>query len=332
MEQKIPGSCDEIKISSKPKTAPYVSVVIPLYCSEKTIGFVVNEVRQELERLNIADYEIILVNDCSPDNVLAVAGELALQDKNVKVVSLARNSGQTAAMMVGYRYASGKFIINMDDDGQHPGNEIGKLLETLEREDLDVVFARYGTKKQSGFRIFGSFINQKMAEIMVGKPKGIRTNSFFVMRKFVRDEIIRYTNNYPYIFGIIFAVTGKVGNTDVIHRPRLEGKSNYNLRKLFALWFNGFLNFSAKPLRISTVLGFVIAAVAVGAGVWTLISRILNPDAPLGWASTMIVILFFAGVQLASIGLLGEYLGRLYISSSKLPTAVVRETINLDDL
>jgi len=218
----------------------------------------------------------------------------------------------------------------MDDDYQTPGNEIGKLIEALETKDLDVVFARYPKRKQNLFRRFGSLVNHKMAEIMVGKPKGLNTNSFYVMRKFVRDEIVRYESNYPYIGGVIFAVTGNVGHVDTEHRDRLEGKSGYSLRKLLALWVNGFLNFSAKPLRVSTTFGFIIAAAAAVAGGWIAISRLLNPDAPVGWASTAVIILFFAGVQLVSIGVLGEYLGRLYISNSKLPTAVVRETVNCE--
>ena len=305
-----------------------LSIVIPLYVSEKTIVPVVEELQQELACIHIENYEIILVNDCSPDNVLAVAKDIARQDKRIKIISLARNSGQMAALMTGYRHTSGKYIVSMDDDYQTPGNEIGKLIEKLEKDDLDVVFAYYPAQKQSRFRLFGSFVHYKMAEIMLDKPKGVRTNSFYIMRKFVRDEIVRYNNNYPYTYGIIFAITSKCGNVDTNHRHRMFGKSNHSFRKLVGMWLNGFLNFSTKPLRVSAFVGFIVAFFAAVGIIWTTIMRILNPEAPLGWASMIIAILFFSGVQLVSIGLLGEYLGRLYVSVSKVPTTVVRETVN----
>ena len=308
-----------------------ISIVIPLYGSENTITPVIDEIREEMTRIQVQEYEIILVNDCSPDNVLVNAKNLAKNDKKIKVISLAKNSGNQAAMMVGYRYSKGRYVVSMDDDYQTPGNEIGGMIDKLLKDDLDVVFAKYPVKKYSKFRLFGSWANYKMAEIMLGKPKDLQTNSFFVMRKFVRDEIVLYSNNFLYVYGIIFAITSRVGNAETSHRERLHGKSGQNLRKLFMFWLNGFLNFSTKPLRISTVSGFIFSFIAAVTAVWALIARILNPDAPIGWASTIITILFFSGIQLVSIGLLGEYLGRLYISSSKLPRAVVREIINCDE-
>lgn len=307
-----------------------LSIIIALYNSEKTISPVIEEVQEELNRIHMEDYEIILINDCSSDNVLTIAKELALKNKRIKIIDLAKNVGQTSAVMMGFRFASGNYIIDMDDDFQTPGNEIGKLIETLEKEDLDVVFARYPHQKHTLFREFGSHANYKMAEYLAGKPKGLHTNGFYIMRKFVCDEIIHYNNNYPYIFGIIFSITNRVGNVDISHRERLHGKSGHNLRKLLSLWLNGFLSFSIKPLRISSLIGFISSGAALVATIWITISRLMNPDSPLGYASTMVTILFFAGVQLISIGLLGEYLGRLYISSSNLPKAVIRSVFNMD--
>lgn len=308
-----------------------VSVVIPLYNSSKTIQPVIEEIREEFKRIGTDNYEIVLVNDCSPDNVLDVVTEMARQDRRIKVASLAKNMGQTTAMIAGYTYASGEFIVNMDDDYQMPGFEIGRLLQTLIDGDYDVVFAKYRKQKESKFRRFGSDINCKMAEIMIGKPKSIRSNSFFIMRSFIRDEIIKYSNHYPYVYGIIFASTSKIANVETEHRKRENGKSNYSFGKLLGLWLNGFLNFSVRPLRISTVVGAVVSAVSAVIAVVLAISRIYNPDGVAGWTSIVIIILFFAGLQLISIGLLGEYLGRLYISSSNLPKYVVRKTFNIDE-
>jgi len=309
-----------------------LSVVIPLYRSEDTITDVVEELHIELAKLNISGYEIILVNDASPDGVLGIAKKLATLDSRVKLISLAKNCGQTTAMIVGYQHASGKYIVNMDDDFQNPAFEIEKLLDKLVSEDLDVVFAKYPSREQSTYRRMGSKINYKMTEYMMNKPKGIQTNAFFIMRKFISDEIIKYNNNYPYVFGIIFAATNRIGNVEITHRARLKGESGYTFRSLVSLWLNGVLNFSVKPLRIATGLGFLVSFAAFVGIIWAFISRILNPVAPLGWASTVIIILFFAGVQLASIGLLGEYIGRLYISNSNLPKAVVRERINIENI
>lgn len=307
-----------------------VSVVIPMYNSSQTIAAVADEIRLEFERLKRFEYEIVLVNDCSPDNVVDIAKQLAGKDKRIKVVNLAKNSGQTNAMFAGYYYAQGDYIVNMDDDLQQPGSEIGKLIDALEERDLDVVFAKYKQQKESRFRLWGSNLNAKMAEIMVGKPKNIRTNSFFVMRKFVRDAILRYDCNYPYIFGIIFAVTSHVGNAEVIHRERTVGSSNYNLKKLIGLWMNGFLSFSIKPLRLATTGGFIISAVSAVIAVILLIQRLLMPTLSVGWTSLIITIIFFSGIQLIGIGVLGEYLGRMFISQSKLPTYVVRDLTNID--
>jgi undecaprenyl-phosphate 4-deoxy-4-formamido-L-arabinose transferase len=232
-------------------------------------------------------------------------------------------------MITGYKYATGKYIVNMDDDFQNPASEIVKLISKLEDDNLDVVFAKYYSQKQSGFRLLGSRLNYKMTEYMMGKPKGIQTNAFFVMRKFVSDEIVKYNNNYPYVFGIIFAATSNIGNVEIEHRARLKGESGYTFASLVSLWMNGALSFSVKPLRMATWFGFAVSFIAFLGIIGAFISRILNPFAPLGWASTVIIILFFAGVQLASIGLLGEYIGRLYISNSNLPKAVVREMVNI---
>lgn len=308
-----------------------VSIVIPLYNSSNTIRFVVEEAITELHKLEIREYEFILVNDGSKDNVLDIVRDLANKNNRIKVIDLAKNSGQTNAMIAGYRYAKGDYIINMDDDMQTPGNEIGKLISAIEQNDLDVVFADYISHKESPFRLFGSFLNRKMAEVMVGKPKNLSTNSFFIMKRFVCREIIKYKNNYPYVYGIILSVTDKIGNVKIHHRERTNGKSNHTLHKLLALWLNGFLNFSVKPLRIATATGFVISALSAVIGLLLLINYMLHPGGVAGWTSLILTIIFFAGIQLVGIGILGEYLGRLYISSSNLPTYVIREKINITD-
>ncbi len=309
-----------------------VSVVIPLYNSSNTIGEVIDEVTQEFERLKKYELEMVLVNDCSPDNVFELVSKIAEKRHDIKVLDLAKNSGQTNAMFAGYKYATGDYIVNMDDDLQMPGCEIGNMLEALVTRDLDVVFAKYKKQKESSFRLFGSKINTFMTEQMIGKPKDIKINNFFVMRKFVRDAIIQYSNNYPYVYGIIFKVTSRVGNVICEHRERTNGKSNYTLKKLLSLWLNGFLNFSVKPLRIATSVGVIITFVSFIIGLILVIQHLIDPSGVVGWTSTIVTVLFLSGVQLFSIGIVGEYLGRLYISSSKLPTYVIRQKVNCNDI
>lgn len=307
-----------------------VSIVIGLYNSEKTIEAVIHEIKQVFEHSDKYEYEIVLVDDYSPDNVYDLVKKLAQKDYRIKVVHLSKNAGQTNAVIEGYRYADGDYIVEMDDDLQMPAGEILHMLEVLEAGDYDVVFAKYPQQKESAFRRFGSKINNKMTEIMLGKPKHIRVNSFFVMRKFVRDAFLEYSNNYPYLYGIIFAITKNVANVEVEHRERTNGKSNYTFKKLLSLWMNGFLNFSVQPLRFATQLGFFITAVSFLIMIGLIIQRIFGTTQSIGWTSIMVTIIFFSGVQLMGIGLLGEYIGRLFISNSGLPRTTVRETVNCE--
>ncbi|MCM1561783.1 MAG: glycosyltransferase family 2 protein [Butyrivibrio sp.] len=305
-----------------------VSIVIGLYNSEKTIRDVLDEISFVFSGQDEYAYEIILVDDYSPDGVYELVKKAAKEDDRIKVLHLSKNVGQTNAVMEGYRYAEGDYIVEMDDDMQMPAAAILCMLHMLEEGNYDVVFARYPQQKESAFRRFGSRVNNKMTEIMLGKPRDIRINSFFVMRRFVAEEIVKYVNNYPYLYGIIFAITKNVANMDVDHRERTNGKSNYTFRKLFGLWLNGFLNFSVQPLRLAVRLGGTITIVSFFVAVILIIQRMFGGTQAIGWTSIIVVIIFFSGIQLLGIGLLGEYIGRLYLSASRLPRATIKETVN----
>lgn len=308
-----------------------VSAVIGLYNSEKTIGDVIKELKEAFSESNKYELEMVLVDDHSPDNVYQLVKGIAKEDKSIKVIHLAKNSGQTNAVIEGYRHATGEYIIEMDDDLQMPAREAVRMVEHLEENDYDVVFAKYADQKESFGRRLGSKINNKMTQIMLKKPKHIRVNSFYVMRKFVKDEMIKYSNHYPYLYGMIFGITNNVANLDVEHRERAYGKSNYTFRKLVGLWTNGFLNFSVEPLRVATKLGTIIASISFVVAIVLIIQRILYPTKSMGWSSLMVTIIFFSGVQLLGMGLLGEYLGRQYISDSGMSRVSVKEKINCED-
>jgi len=307
-----------------------LSIVIPVYNSEKTIEEVVNEIEIAVSKLNSKYYlEIILVNDYSKDNSLEVCKNICKHKSFVKLISFSKNFGQHNALMAGIKIASGDYIISMDDDLQTPPDEMGKLIDELEKNNYDVVYAKYKTENKSIFRVFGSFIDDKMANILAEKPKKITINSYFIMKKYIAKEIIKYDHAYPYIAGLIFRVTQNVGNVLIEHRERKIGKSNYTLKKLLQLWFNGFTNFSVQPLRISSIFGLFLSMTGFIYLLIVIVKKIMNPGISAGWTSIMAAIIFFGGIQLLSIGLLGEYIGRLFLSINKKPQYVIKEKYSI---
>ena len=303
-----------------------VSFVIPCYRSAKTVGAVTREIGETMAAMPQYDYEIVLVNDCSPDDTWEVIRGLAANDKHIAAVDLAKNFGQHAALMCGMRRSRGDFVVCLDDDGQTPADEVGKLLEKLE-EGYDVVYASYEDKRESGFRKFGSGVNRRMTEIMLGKPKELELNSYFAARRFLVDEMLRYEHGYPYVMGLVLRSTKRICNVPVHHRAREEGRSGYTLAKLLSLWMNGFTSFSVKPLRIATYSGAFLALVGFLYAIVVLIRRFTVNAAPLGWTTTTILILIIGGLNLLLLGLVGEYVGRVFMCVNVSPQYVERAYI-----
>lgn len=309
-----------------------LSVVIPMYNSEKTISIVVREIVSVLSELQEYSYEIVLVNDCGKDRTLDVARRIAGKNKKIKVIELAKNAGQANAMFAGYQYCTGDFIVSMDDDGQHPADAIPIMLKKLISEDYDVVFARFNHPQRTLFRRAGSYVNQHLSEIVIGKPKDIDTNSFFVMKKMVCDKIKQYPHTHPDVYGIIFATTSYVANIEVMHRKRLDGKSNYSLFPLCKIWLGGFFCFNDSLLHMIAMLGFFITGISMFVSIAIFLSAFFSPSLKVqGWTSMILTILFFSGMQLLSIGILGEYVGRMFVTDSKLPNYTVRRTLNIEN-
>ena len=246
-----------------------------------------------------------------------------------KGIGFARNFGQHAALMAGLRQSSGEYVVCLDDDGQTPADEVGKLLDKLE-EGFDAVYAEYEHKQHSGFRNLGSKVNELMTRVMLEKPKELYISSYFAVKRFVVEDMIRYENSYPYVIGLVLRSTRNITNVVVKHREREEGSSGYTLKKLFTLWFNGFTAFSVKPLRIATCLGVIFACGGFAYGFYTIIKRFVNPDVPIGYSSMMAALVFFCGMIMVMLGLIGEYIGRIYISMNSSPQYVIRERINAD--
>jgi undecaprenyl-phosphate 4-deoxy-4-formamido-L-arabinose transferase len=304
-----------------------ISFVIPCYRSEQTIGRVVMEINKTMKALTRYTYEIVLVNDASPDNTFEAIRALCEQQKNICGVNLAKNFGQHSALMAGFSYVKGDIVVCLDDDGQTPADEVGKLLDAIE-EGADVVYARYEHKQHSGFRNFGSKVNELMTRVMLGKPKDLYLSSYFAAKRFVVEEMLRYQNPYPYVIGLVLRSTKKIVNVDVTHREREIGTSGYTVGKLLALWFNGFTAFSVKPLRIATVLGVLSACAGFLYGIYTVIKKFVNPDVVVGFSALMAATVFFGGLILLMLGIIGEYIGRIYISLNNSPQYVIRESID----
>jgi len=194
--------------------------------------------------------------------------------------------------------------------------------------NYDVVYTYYEEKKHSIFRNLGSQFNDKVANVMLKKPKDLYMSSFKIINRFLINEVIKYDLPYPYIDGLILRRTSNIGKIKVSHTERQLGKSNYTLRKLISLWMNMFTNFSILPLRISIVLGFIFSFIGFLISIDAIIEKIFNPHLPQGYTFIVIIISFYAGIQLIAIGMVGEYLGRLFMAHNKKPQYSIRKSFN----
>ncbi len=301
-----------------------LSFVIPCYRSEQTIEAVVSEIRDKMATLPDYEWELVLVNDCSPDGTLNVLKELAAKDERITVIDFARNFGQHSALMAGLRQTKGEIVVCLDDDGQTPADQADRLLNAL-NEGADVAYARYDHKKHSAFRNFGSHVNEMMARFMLGKPKTLQVSSYFAAKRYIVNDMIRYENSYPYVIGLVLRATDNIVNVDVDHRARETGASGYTLKKLLGLWMNGFTSFSVKPLRIATVIGVFAAIAGFIYGIVIVIQHFILPDRVQGFASLMAVLIIFGGLIMIMLGLIGEYVGRIYISLNNSPQYIIKE-------
>lgn len=303
-----------------------ISFVIPCYRSENTLEGVVTEIRNAMQTMQEYEYDIFLVNDCSPDNTFKVITEICEKYDNVTGIDFAKNFGQHAALMAGLRKADGDIVVCLDDDGQTPADEVGKLIDELEKGS-DVVYASYDNKKHNAFRNFGTWMNDVMTRVMLGKPRELHLTSYFAAKRFVVDSMLEYENSYPYVIGLVLRATGNITNVPVKHRSREVGTSGYTMKKLLSLWFNGFTAFSILPLRIATVTGAGFAGIGFLYGIYTVIKKFVNPEVPLGFSSMMSAIVFIGGMLMLMLGLVGEYIGRIYISINNSPQYVIRSEI-----
>lgn len=304
-----------------PALSPALSIVIQVYNGAESVG----ELCDALERLEIAGgHEIVLVNDGSPDNSLDVCrGIVARSRVPVTLVDLARNYGEHNAVMAGLRHASGAHVITMDDDLQNPPEEVTRLLAHAQATGKDVVYTYYDEKQHAWWRNLGSRFTNWVAGFVLEKPKDLYLSSFRCMSAFVVREVTRYDGPFPYVDGLLLQVTQSIGSLLVAHLPRAVGRSNYTMRRLVRLWMSMFVNFSIMPLRISTLTGFALSAFGAVAGLAAIVEALFF-EPPAGWGSLMAAVLLLSGVQLVILGIVGEYLGRLYLTANRKPQSVIR--------
>ena len=302
-----------------------VSVVIPCYNSEKTIEHVVHEIQETLLKNENVIPEFVLVNDCSKDKTGEVIRGLAKKQKNVTAISLSHNSGQHNAIMTGFRFVQGDAVLVAEDDGQSPIEVVREMIQKL-NEGFDAVCVKYeGRERKSLLRRLGTLADGKITRWLIDIPDNVDFSVNFIAKRFVVDEMTRYEGPYSYISGLLFRTTQNVGNVSAVQHNRLQGSSGYNFGKLLKLWLNGFTAFSVKPLRISAVLGAGFAGIGFLWAVILIIRRLVWNDVQMGWTSLAVILLIMGGLILCALGLIGEYLGRIYMCINNSPQAVVSE-------
>ena len=306
------------------------SFVIPCYRSENTISLVVSEIKSEMTKRPKDTFEIVLVNDCSPDNVWNVIESLVRANDNFVGINLAKNFGQHAALMAGYNHCTGDYVVSLDDDGQAPLDSLGDLISKIE-EGYDVVYAYYEEIKQNAFRRFGTWMAKKLGDIMLEGPKDLKGSSFYIARKYIIDEMIKYKNSYPYLTGLVLRTTRNVTCIPTKHRSRLQGTSGYSFKALLSLWMNGFTAFSVKPLELSALLGFFFAFAGFIYAIYIVIRRLMGITGIEGWSTIIALMLIMGGVIMIMLGLIGEYIGRIYISINNSPQYVIKKVVGKDE-
>lgn len=307
-----------------------LSFVIPCYGSEQTIESVVSSIIAKVAERNDYDYEIVAVNDKSPDNVIEVLFALSEKNPKIKVLDFAKNVGKHTAVLAGYAFTKGDYVVTLDDDGQCPIENLWELIKPLE-EGHDMAMAKYEIKQEKGYKKFGSFVNHLASRLLLNKPKDLIFTNFIARQNYICKAMAEYQNVFPYLEGLSLRITRDIVQVPMQEHQRLAGHSNFTFKKSLALWMNGFTAFSTMPLRIATIIGFSTACIGFLFGIITILRKLFIPGISVGYSSLLVAILFCSGLIMLTLGLIGEYLGRVYITVNHYPQYVVRRTANIDD-
>ena len=308
-----------------------ISFVIPCYRSENTISAVIDEIIATVKKREGYDYEIVCINDCSPDGVYEVLKSIAQSNKRVKLLNLSKNMGKHAAVLAGYSVVQGDYVVNLDDDYQSPVSELWELVDVIVNDDCDFVSAKYMKKKQAYFKRVGRKLNAIISSVLLNVPSSEGAEEFNVMKRFVAAEIVKYTRPYPYLWGLVLRITRKIKYVYMEHRNRADGAvTGYTFKKSFALWVNCLTAFSVKPLRLAGIMGLLFSFGGFLLGIYFVLTRIFNPEVTQGFTSLIAINLLGFGVIMISLGVIGEYIGRIYICINESPQYVIKEKINVE--
>jgi glycosyltransferase involved in cell wall biosynthesis len=300
-----------------------LSLVIPLYNTEKVIPLLINR----LEKLVIDEpWEVIFVEDGSPDDTYhEIKKYLQTADLNAKLIRHTRNFGEHQAVVTGYRHSNGAYVVNIDDDLQNPPEEAIRLWKKAREDSLDAVYANFvQDKKHAYWRNIGSRFANKTAQYILGLPQPIYLASFRCLSRSLAQQISTCPSPYTYIDGLVFQYTNNVGTLNVRHESRKTGVSNYNLKRLISLWMVIVTGFSVAPLRLASIVGAAVLTLGIiGIGLILVEMLVYGTIVP-GWISIMISLFFFGGLQCFLLGIVGEYVGRIFLTISGKPQSAVK--------
>ncbi len=306
------------------------SVVIPVFNSEKIVATTVKGLLDVREKYGL-DLEIILVNDGSQDNSWEVIRDLAEKYRKVTAINLLKNFGQHNAVLCGFAYSSGDYVITMDDDMQNPPEEIIKLINAVEQNDYDLVFGKFKRKRHSFVRRMGTKIVNYLNRKIFGKPKDIVLSNFRIIKRRVVELVLQHDTPYPYIPGLLLMYSSDIANVEVEHKPRLVGKSNYNISRILALVSRILINYSSFPLKVLSFSGLIISLMAFLIGLFYLLKALFKGISVPGWTTLVVLLSFFSGFIIGLLGLIGEYLARILEQISHKKSYVVKQVVKRED-
>lgn len=302
-----------------------LSIIVPVYRSEECLPALARRVREALTD-RVGDFELILVNDASPDASWKVISSLAEMHPFVVGVNLRKNVGQDNAIMAGMHHATGEAVVVMDDDLQHDPADIPALCLAL-RNGFDVAYAAFDHKRQALWKNLGSWFNDRVAVIVLGKPKNVYLSPYKALRREVVDEIVKYDGPFTYVDGIIFNITSNITQVPATHHPRFAGRSNYSLLRSIRVWLKLATGFSVIPLRIATITGGVISLLSFVAALFFVVQALVIAKIPEGYPSLIVTLFFLGGIQLMGLGAVGEYVGRIFLTQNKTPQFTVKNVV-----
>ena len=302
-----------------------LSIVIPVYNSEKILNNLLQEIENEINF--VKNFELILVNDNSSDKSWIEIKKLKEKHNFLVGLNLIQNFSQHNAIMAGLNIAKGNYIIMMDDDLQHSPSECKNIYNCMKDDSYDACYANFNNRYHKKWKVIGSKFNNFIANLLIRKPHELYLSPFKGISKLVKDEIIKYDGPYPYVDGLILSVTKKIGMINVDHQQRFEGEGNYTFIKSISLWTKMATGFSVLPLRMSTYLGVIISFITFILSVYFIIAKLFYNQAPDGWTTIVVVVLFLGGIQLLTLGIIGEYIGRIYLKLNGKNQYIIKEKI-----